>query len=184
MRLFACLAAAAIAIAACGGGATTASPAPTTARTTAPTTAPTVAATPSPTPAPTPANTFKAELKASNQNPPIADAEASCAGTATITFTGTSAKFDVVVAGCPATTQLNIAHIHEGATGVNGPVRISTDLKAGDLTLTGGGVTFTRTVTGDAAIISQIMANPAGWYFNIHSTLHGGGVVRGQLTKA
>ena len=65
-----------------------------------------------------------------------------------------------------------------------GPVRISTDLKAGDLTLTGGGVTFTRTVTGDAAIISQIMANPAGWYFNIHSTLHGGGVVRGQLTKA
>ena len=179
MRLFACLAAAAIAIAACGGGASTASPAPTT----APTPAPTVAPTPVPTPAPTPANTFKAELKAQNQNPPIADAEASCAGTATVTFTGTSAKFDVIVAGCPATTQLNIAHIHEGATGVNGPVRISTGINAGDITLTGGGVTFSRTVTADAAIISQVMANPAGWSFNIHSTLHGGGVIRGQLTK-
>ncbi len=181
MRLSACLAAAAIAIAACGGGATTAaSPTPTL----RPTTAPTVAPTPTPTPAPTPANTFKAELKATNQNPPIADAEASCAGNATVTLTGTSAKFDVVVAGCPATTQLNIAHIHEGATGVNGPVVISTGINAGDLTLTGGGVTFSRTVTADAALITRITANPAGWYFNIHSTLHGGGVIRGQLTKA
>jgi len=180
MRLFACLAAAAIAIAACGGGATTAaSPTPTL----RPTTAPTVAATATPAPTPT-ANIFKAELKATNQNPPITDAEASCGGTATVNISGTSVKFDVVVAGCPATTQLNIAHIHEGATGVNGPVRIDTGLKAGDLTLTTGGVTFSKTVNGDATIISQVIANPAGWYFNIHSTLHGGGVIRGQLTKA
>src|SRR6267143_2696700 len=113
MRLFAGIAAAAVVIAACGGTAAAPSPSPTRAPTTAPTTAPT--ATPSPTP--TPANTFKAELKASNENPPITDAEATCAGTATVTFTATSAKFDVSITGCPATTAINIGHIHEGAAG-------------------------------------------------------------------
>src|SRR5881296_2844873 len=116
MRLFAGISAAAVVIAACGGTAA----------------------------APRPANTFKAELKASNENPPITDAEATCAGTATVTFTATSAKFDVSITGCPATTAINIGHIHEGAAGVNGGVKISTGLAAGDLTLAGGGVTFTR----------------------------------------
>ena len=174
MRAFAGIAAAAIVIAACGG--TAAAPSPTT----APTTAPTVA----PTPAPTVANVFKADLKAANETPPITDAEASCSGTATVTFTSTSAKFDVSITGCPASTAINIGHIHEGAANVAGAVKISTGLVAGDLTLTGGGVTFSRTATADAALISAIIANPAGYYVNFHSTVHGGGVIRGQLTKA
>jgi hypothetical protein len=178
MRVFAGIAAAAILIAACGG--TAAAP------TTAPTTAPTVA----PTPVPTVANVFKADLKAANENPPIADAEATCAGTATVTLNPTSVKFDVVITGCPATTAINIGHIHTGATGVNGGVIISTGLTAGELTLTGGGVTFSKTATPagppawDAALITAIMANPAGYYVNFHSTAHGGGVIRGQLVKA
>jgi hypothetical protein len=101
-----------------------------------------------------------------------------------VTITGTSVKFDVVISGCPSSTAINIGHIHEGAAGTNGPVRIDTGLKAGDLVLTGGGVSFSRTVNGDAAIIAQVIANPAGWYVNFHSTLHPGGVIRGQLTKA
>src|SRR5437899_10861018 len=119
MRLFAGIAAAAVVIAACRGTAARPSPATTPIRTVAPTPAPT----------PTPANTFKAELKASNENPPITDAEATCAGTATVTFTATSAKFDVSITGCPATTAINIGHIHEGAAGVNGPVKIDRTLK-------------------------------------------------------
>jgi len=174
MRLFAGIAAAAVVIAACGGTAAAPSPSPTP--------VPTVAPTPAPTP--TPANTFKAELKASNENPPITDAEATCAGTATVTFTATSAKFDVSITGCPATTAINIGHIHEGAVGVNGPVKIDSTLKAGDIALTAGAITFSRTNSAaDPAVISAVMANPAGWYVNFHSTLHGGGVIRGQLTK-
>ena len=174
MRLFAGIAAAAVVIAACGGTAAAPSPSPTP--------VPTVAPTPAPTP--TPANTFKAELKASNENPPITDAEATCAGTATVTFTATSAKFDVSITGCPATTAINIGHIHEGAAGVNGPVKIDSTLKAGDIALTAGAITFSRTNSAaDPAVISAVMANPAGWYVNFHSTLHGGGVIRGQLTK-
>ena len=172
MRVFAGIAAAAILVAACGGTAAVSTPTPT------------ASPTASPTPVPTVANVFKAELKSSNEVPAITDAEASCAGTATVTLNPTSVKFDVTITGCPATTAINIGHIHEGATGVNGAVKISTGLVAGDLTLTGGGVTFTRTATADAALITAIMANPSGYYVNFHSTLHGGGVIRGQLTKA
>jgi CHRD domain-containing protein len=167
MRVFAGIAAAAILIVACGGTAAVSTPTPTAS-----------------TPVPTAANVFKADLKAANENPPITDAEATCAGTATVTFTSTSAKFDVAITGCPATTAINIGHIHEGATGVNGGVKIDSTLKAGDITLTGGAVTFSRTnSTADPALITAIMANPAGYYVNFHSTVHSGGVIRGQLTK-
>jgi CHRD domain-containing protein len=172
MRAFVGIVAAAIVIAACSAPAAVATP------------------TPSPTPSPTVSNVFKAELKSSNENPPIADAEASCAGSATVTLNPTSVKFDVTITGCPASTAINIGHIHEGAAGVNGGVKISTGLAAGDLTLTGGGVTFSKTAAPagppawDAALITAIMANPSGYYVNFHSTAHGGGVIRGQLTKA
>jgi len=169
MRVFSGIAATAILIAACGGTAAVSTPTPTA----------------SPTPVPTVANTFKADLKAANENPPITDSESTCSGTATVTFTSTTAKFDVSITGCPATTAINIGHIHEGAAGVNGAVKIDSTLKAGDITLTGGSVTFSRTNSAaDPALITAIMANPAGYYVNFHSTAHGGGVIRGQLSKA
>ena len=174
MRVFAGIAAAAILVAACGGPAAVSTPTPT-----APPTA-----SPTPSPSPTPANVFKADLKSANEVPPISDAEASCSGTATVTFTSTTAKFDVAITGCPASAVINIGHIHEGAAGVNGGVKISTGLAAGDLTLTGGAVTFSRTATADAALISTIIANPSDYYVNFHSGVHTGGVIRGQLTKA
>jgi hypothetical protein len=169
MRLIAALAASAIAAAACGGPAAAPSPSPT----------------PTPTPSPTPSNVFKAELKSSNENPPISDAEATCSGNATVTFSGTSTKFDVTITGCPATTVINIGHIHEQVAGQNGPVVIDSTLKPGELTLVNGAVTFTRTNSNsDPAVVAKVMANPAGFYVNFHSAVHGGGVIRGQLTKA
>jgi hypothetical protein len=41
-------------------------------------------------------------------------------------------------------------------------------------------------VTGqnvDATNLQAIIDNPAGYYFNVHSTQNGGGVARGQLVK-
>ena len=170
MRVFAGLAAAVVLAVACGSPAAAPSPTPSP--------------TPSPSPSPSPANTFKATLSPTNEVPPITSAEATCAGDATVTYTSTTAKFDVIIRGCPSTTAINIGHIHEGAAGANGGVVINTGLTAGELTLSGGGATFSKTATADAALISRIMANPAGFYVNFHSTAHGGGVIRGQLTKA
>jgi len=181
MRVFAAIAASAIVVTACGG--TAAAPSPT------PTLTPSVA--PTSTPASTQSNVFTAALKAANENPPIADAESTCSGDAIITFSGTSVKFDVTFAGCPASAVINIGHIHEGAAGVNGPVKIDSSLKAGELMLAsdpygyapGVGGSLSRTVTADATLISAIMANPVGYYVNFHSIAHSTGVMRGQLTK-
>lgn len=193
-RIIATLPALALALAACSSTpAATAAPATAAPATAAAATAAaaTRSASPAPVAAPTAAPTvaapaavvYKADLKSSNQNPPIQGAEASCAGAATVTITGLQAKFDVTITGCPASAAINIGHIHEGAAGVNGPVKVNTTLAAGQVTLVNGGATFSRTVPIDAAQAAAIAANLAGFYVNFHSTANAGGVIRGQLTK-
>ena len=87
----------------------------------------------------------------------------------------------------PANTPINIAHIHVGAAGVNGGIVVNTTLSAsGDaVVLPNGSGTFTKAgvAMNDPAIINAIINNPAGYYFNVHSTLNPGGVARGQLSR-
>jgi hypothetical protein len=146
----------------------------------------------SPTGQPKP--TFSAELLAANENPPIANAESSGAGNATVTFdvtrdsagniTAATATFVVNLSGFPPGTPIRIAHIHTGGAGVNGAIVVDTGLVPGDnLTLANGSGSFTRTATADPAITQAIIGNPSAFYFNAHSALNPGGVVRGQLAK-
>jgi len=184
MRLLAGLAAGVLVLSACGSAAV------------APTASPTVAPTPTPTPAPTPQLkfVFTADLKTSNEVPAIANAEASCSGKGTFTLTttkdasgtitGASALFETDITGCPAGTAINIGHIHKGAAGANGGVVINSGLAAGELTLTAGAGKINKTQpTVDAALAADVIANPASYYMNWHSTLNPGGVIRGQLVK-
>ena len=138
---------------------------------------------------------FTAALSPSNETPPITNAESVGGGTATIDFnitrdansviTAASVNFSVNMSGFPSTTVINIAHIHTGAAGVAGAVLVSTTLSAGEVVLTGGAGTFTRVgITMTATVAQSIIDNPAGFYFNVHSTLNPGGVIRGQLVKA
>ncbi len=189
MRLLLSLAATALLAAACGG--TAAAPSPTVAPTVAPTTAPT------PTPAPTPQlkYTFVADLKTSNEVPAIADAEASCAGKGTFTLnttkdtagaiTAATAQFDLTITACPANTEIVLFHIHKAAAGVNGSVVIDSGQKATESIMlatgaTSGTVTKTN-ITVKPEDATALIAGPSGYYFNVHSKLHGGGVIRGQL---
>ena len=165
---------AALALAACGGGASQASPTPV--RTTA---APTTAA-------PTPATkvVFTADLKSTEEVPPIANAEASCSGTATVTLdkAANSGVFEAELRGCPATTEPTIMHIHRGAKGANGGVVVNSGLVAGEWKLTAGAGKITKNIaTIDAALLNEIIASPAAFYYNVHSAVNGGGVVRAQL---
>jgi hypothetical protein len=130
--------------------------------------------------------TFTAALSTQNEVPPITNAESGGRGDATITIDQTAATVTFVVnlSGFPPNTPINIAHIHEAAAGANGAVRVATTLAAGQVVLANGSGSFTSVATGvDAALMQAIINNPAGYYFNAHSTLNPGGVVRGQLVK-
>lgn len=135
---------------------------------------------------------FTVQLSPANEVPPVTDAESSGRGTAVITIhTDTNTvDFAISMSGFPSDTKMILAHIHPGAAGVNGGALIGvTGLAASTpLTLTNGAATYS--VTGVSAATNQnsaatniqnILANPQNFYFNVHSTNHTGGVMRGQL---
>jgi hypothetical protein len=65
---------------------------------------------------------------------------------------------------------LFLDHIHQGAAGVNGPVVVD----------------FAASLVGGPIIdpdVAAIIANPAGYYVNVHSTVFTGGAIRGQVPE-
>lgn len=143
----------------------------------------------------TPTNpTFTATLLPANENPAIVGAEASGSGTAVVTLvttkdsagnvTSATATFVVNLSGFPAGTPINIAHIHQAPAGTNGGIVVNSLITPGQNVLVNGSGSFTASnlpVTADVA--NGILTNPAGFYFNVHSTLNPGGVARGQLVR-
>lgn len=146
--------------------------------------------------APSPDSTarFTATLLPASEVPPITGSEAAGSGTGTITFNlvkdsagnVSAATLDVTVSvtGFPAGTALTASHIHPGVAGVNGGVLVSFGLAAGEVSFATGSGSFTKqgvSLTVDQA--NSILANPAGFYLNIHTAANPGGVARGQLTR-
>lgn len=137
---------------------------------------------------------FTANLLAASEVPPIAGAESTAAGTAHIDFnltrnaagaiTAATVHFRVDLTGFAASSAITNAHIHTGASGVVGGVLVAASVAAGEVTLTGGVGTFSRlSLPLSAANAQAIINNPAGFYFNVHSSANPGGVVRGQLVR-
>lgn len=146
-------------------------------------------------PSPAPAATFTAVLLPANEVPAINGAEANGSGTANLalnltrdpagTITAATLDVTVTVTGFPAGTALTGAHIHPGVAGVNGGIAVSFGLAPGEITFAAGSGSFSRTaiaMTADQA--NSILANPAGFYVNIHTANNPGGVARGQLVRA
>jgi len=139
--------------------------------------------------------TFTANLLSTNEVPPVSNAEASGRGSAIITFNLTrntagaiqsgTVDFHFDLTGFPANTTLTLSHIHNAPAGQNAGVVIDTGLTAATaLGLpSGAGSWETKGRTADAALLQQIIDNPSGFYFNVHSSTNPGGVVRGQLVK-
>ena len=139
--------------------------------------------------------TFTAALRTSNEVPAVTGSEADGSGTATVTFNLSrdsagnimSATMDATVSatGFPAGTVLTASHIHTGAAGTNGGIFVNLGLNDGEGNLATGSGSFTKrgiTVPLDQA--NSILANPAGFYLNIHTATNAAGVARGQLTRA
>ena len=141
--------------------------------------------------------TFNATLLPSNEVPAITNtSEQGGSGKAVIVFNLTrnaagaiqsgTIDFHYDLTGFPAGTTINLSHIHTGASGVGGGVLIGTGQTAATaLGLpNGSGSWETKAVAGaDAATLQAIIDNPAGYYFNVHSSLNPSGVARGQLVK-
>jgi hypothetical protein len=97
-------------------------------------------------------------------------------GSGTVKLTLNADKGEV----CYELTVANIqeataAHIHEGAMGKAGPVKVG--LEAPKTGTTKG------CKSADSALIQTIMQNPANYYVNVHNAEFPKGAVRGQLSK-
>lgn len=145
---------------------------------------------------------FTAQLSAANEVPAVTNTEITARGDVRITFnltrdtannvTGANVTFVVNLNSFPAGSSWTLAHIHEGGSGVAGPVKVNTGLTGGTaVALTNGSVsnhTFSNisVTTGgvpDPALVNAIISNPAGFYFNAHTVLNPPGAVRGQLVR-
>lgn len=98
-------------------------------------------------------------------------------GTASITIDPDTGKvcWDISVSNIADATQ---SHIHVGAAGVSGDVVVPLDVDG-----------FSGSTKGcveglDKALLAKIIANPAGYYVNVHTADFKPGAVRGQLSAA
>jgi hypothetical protein len=66
------------------------------------------------------------------------------------------------------------AHIHRGGVGVNGPVVVP-------FTAPGANGESSGCQEAQAALIGEIVGNPAGFYVNVHTREHPAGAIRAQL---
>jgi hypothetical protein len=142
----------------------------------------------------TPSNTlvFTAAINSANEVPAPVGPETSGSGNATMTFhltrdtsnniTSANVDFLATFTGYPAGTILTAAHIHPGVAGVAGPVAISTNIASGEVTMpNGSGSLVMNGQPADLNDTNLIIANPASYYFNIHTATNPAGVSRGQL---
>ncbi len=122
---------------------------------------------------------FVTVLSAENEVPGCPAGEESGAGgraivaidqdTGEITYRVVARRLPGTIAGSPG------AHIHVGAAGGMGPV-----VQALELTGRERGLVATGTAT-NPALAEAILADPAGYYINVHTTVCPGGAIRGQL---
>jgi hypothetical protein len=122
------------------------------------------------------AQTYGAVLTASQETPP---STSSGFGNATVSFTdATHTQINVTITVSGLGSPINNYHIHEGALGTAGPVRVNLIGLGG--TFTNGKLTGTFPITATDA--TNLIAHPETFYVNVHTAQFPSGAIRGQLS--
>lgn len=119
--------------------------------------------------------TYVAQLTGANETPNAADANGVGFVVLTINKEAKTLGFTAYVQDINAVV---MSHIHRGAAGVTGPVIVPFNVPFINGVSSG-------TLTGvDDSLLAEIIANPPGYYFNVHTGDFPGGALRGQLHTA
>jgi uncharacterized protein (TIGR03437 family) len=137
---------------------------------------------------------YRALLSGVNENPALSAANK---GVATIWLHVVRDASGAIVSGSadaylnyqfPGAVTITAMHIHNGGPTVNGPVVLGFGIARTDDATGMGAVPPTQTPFPSAAVtldtVKGIVANPAGFYLNVHTTDAPGGAMRAQLQRA
>lgn len=113
---------------------------------------------------------LEAELSSANEVPPSGTG---AEGEAEIDINVRKGRLCVEVDADGLAGQVVAGHIHVGAAGVNGGVVVDLGVNSDDYEACIKGI--------DKDLLRAIVANPAGYYVNIHTTAVPSGEIRGQL---
>jgi hypothetical protein len=116
--------------------------------------------------------TMNIDLKGSAEVPGPGDTDGSGKAKVTINHGKGEICYDLTVKNIDKPT---MAHIHAGAAGTAGDVKVKFESAADG--------SWKGCATVDHAVLEEITKNPANFYVNVHNTEFPNGAVRGQLGK-
>ena len=81
----------------------------------------------------------------------------------------------------PGSVTVTMIHLHEGAITANGPVRVDSALTTQTFASGKGQLVPGASIPLD--VLQRLIANPAGFYLDLHTSDNPSGALRGQLTR-
>jgi len=125
-------------------------------------------------------NEFTADLSGENHLDDSGDPDGTGEASVVINSDTSEVCFTITFAGIENPVA---AHIHQGASDVNGDIVVDFDWpNRGRMAEDGRGSGIgDGCVAGDAAVVAAIVADPSGYYFNVHTPVFAAGAIRGQL---
>jgi hypothetical protein len=118
---------------------------------------------------------FRSAMAGANEKPNAADPAGTGAGQFFVDADKGRLCYALAVKGVALPSVA--AHIHKGDANTAGPVVIPFQAPGANGTSSG-------CVTADTTLLKDLVANPANYYSNVHTTQFAGGAVRGQLAAA
>jgi len=141
---------------------------------------------------------FRTRMLPDNEVPPVAAAGNSANSTITVRVTrddrgnvnAATVTFDIDYTVSSAVTFTGL-HIHNAPSGQNGAVVIDTGISSSNPVNASSGsgritrvVNYASTDTNGIRFVTGLLATPANYYVNIHTTTQPGGFMRGQLQSS